>query len=90
MEKQNEQNKCPHCNVALATGTKPFTPLSPAQTQLLEFINALDAPDLVQSLKLVHNLALYHSDISINEEEKVALCWAKGLWEHIHAVSMEN
>lgn len=76
MSTQNGQNKCAHCNVVL-------TQLTPAQTQLLDFINPLDAPDLVHSLKHIHNIALYHSEGPLNDPEKVALYWMKGLWERI-------
>ncbi|MEM9649114.1 MAG: hypothetical protein AAF969_11585 [Bacteroidota bacterium] len=76
MSTQNGQNRCPHCKAVL-------TPLSPAQTQLLDFINPLDAPDLVHSLKHIHNIALYHSEGPLDDPEKVALYWMKGLWERI-------
>ncbi len=90
MANQNEQNRCPYCNAAFATAGTRYVPqisqLTPAQTQLLDFANALDAPDLVKALKLIHDLALYHSDGLIDDPEKVALYWVKGLWEHIEGI----
>nr|WP_299382372.1 hypothetical protein [Allomuricauda sp.] len=95
MPNEQSHKRCPQCNADLTSGdtrhvSKNRELLTPAQTQLLDFINALDAPDLVQSLKLVHDLALYHSDGPIEDPEKVALYWMKGLWEHIQAISMES
>ena len=61
--------------------------LTPAQVQLLEFADALDGPDLVKSLQLVHDMALYHSQYPIDEDEKSALHSAKLLWECIAAIA---
>ncbi|MCL6273298.1 hypothetical protein M3P19_04715 [Muricauda sp. 2012CJ35-5] len=84
MRNENGQ-RCPQCNAVLpATGAPnvpPIPQLTPAQIQLLDFVNALDAPDMVRALKLIHDLALYHSDGPLDDPEKVALYWMKGLWE---------
>lgn len=55
--------------------------------ELLQFADSLDGPDLVKSLQLLHNIALYHSQHPIDEEEKNALHSAKLLWERIAAIS---
>lgn len=74
------QNQCPHCQ----KGTTPKSQqLTPAQVQLLEFADSLDGPDLVKSLQLVHDMALYHSQYPIDEDEKSALHSTKLLWECI-------
>ncbi|MEM9362142.1 MAG: hypothetical protein AAGA43_05875 [Bacteroidota bacterium] len=63
--------------------------LSPAQRELLEFTDVLDGPDLVQSLKLVHDMALYDSYGLIDRPEKNALYATKCLWELIDAIARE-
>jgi hypothetical protein len=40
---------------------------------MLEFLNGLDRPDLVNSLKLIHDCAIYHSSVSFDTQEKTAL-----------------
>ncbi|MEO0902067.1 MAG: hypothetical protein AAFY00_08580 [Bacteroidota bacterium] len=60
--------------------------ISPAQRELLKFTDALDGPDLVQSLKLVHDMALYDSYCLIDGPEKNALYTTKCLWERIEAI----
>jgi len=60
--------------------------LSPAQIQLLDYANYLDGPDLVKSLKLLHNIAVYLSSEPLYEAEKDALYSVKGLWECIERV----
>ncbi|RDY61494.1 hypothetical protein DX873_04850 [Flagellimonas nanhaiensis] len=60
--------------------------LTPAQVELLQFANYLDGPDLVNALKLLHDVVIYHSEIPLDEEEKTALYSVKGLWECIQAI----
>ena len=88
MLNEKSQKPCPHCTADLATKDESKTThlLTPAQKELLNFANAVDAPDLVKALKLVHNMALYHSDGLIDDPEKVALYWVKGLWECIEEI----
>ncbi|WP_437395379.1 hypothetical protein [Flagellimonas lutimaris] len=64
--------------------------LSPAQVQLLHYADALDGPHLVKSLKLLHNIAVYHSTEPIDEEEKDALYLIKGLWECVEGIVRER
>ncbi|WP_431161982.1 hypothetical protein [Flagellimonas beolgyonensis] len=81
------QKNCSHGSNADAQSA-PKIPhmLSPAQVQLLHYADALDGPDLVKSLKLLHDIAVYHSTKPIDEEEKDALYLIKGLWECIERV----
>ncbi|MEO9513185.1 MAG: hypothetical protein ABJN84_03585 [Flavobacteriaceae bacterium] len=95
MSTQNGQNCCPHCKKGSPAEDATSTPkisqmLSPAQIKLLEYANHLDGPDRVKHLKLLHNVALYHSHSIIDEDEKNALFSAKCLWECIEEIVGED
>ena len=55
--------------------------LSPAQVEFLRMVMFHGVHDLSASLKLVHDIALYHSDYPFEEVEKSALYDVKSLWE---------
>jgi len=86
MRNVNGQNVCSKCN-ANTTDTlstdKPRTTklLTSGEVEMLEFLNDLDRPDLVNSLKLIHDCAIYHSFVSLDTEEKTALYDIRILWE---------
>jgi len=87
MSTQDGQKSCPHCSSANAqSASKISQMLSPAQIQLLGYADALDGPDLVQSLKLLHNITVYHSSEPLDEAEKDALYSIKVLWECIERI----
>lgn len=44
--------------------------------------------ELVKSLKMVHDFALYHTDLFFDTEEKIALFNLKYLWEELE--QLEN
>lgn len=82
------QSRCPKCNAILATpdaqaASQILYRLSPAQLKLLEYLDPLDGPDRVEALKLVHDIAVYHSHEPLEEMEKNALYQIKVLWELI-------
>jgi hypothetical protein len=60
--------------------------LTPSQFEFIEFVLFYGASELSKSLKLVHDMALYHSDISINADEKRALFSVKCLWEGVEEI----
>ncbi|MFT0715585.1 hypothetical protein [Flagellimonas lutimaris] len=87
MSTQDGQKSCPQGSNAHAQSVPKISQmLSPAQIQLLDYADALDGPDLVKSLKLLHNIAVYHSSEPLDEAEKDALYSIKGLWECIERV----
>ena len=91
MSTQDGQKSCPYCSSANAQSVPKISQmLSPAQIQLLDYADALDGPDLVQSLKLLHDIAVYHSTEPIDEEEKDALYHIKVLWECIEVIVGEG
>ena len=57
--------------------------VSAIQVEFLKFLHFQGIPELVQSLKLVHDLALYHSDLLIDDDERVALFHVKIIWEEL-------
>ena len=88
------QNQCLHCKAALTAEEAQSAPkisqmLTPAQVELIQFANYLDGPDLVNALKLLHDVVIYHSEIPLDEEEKTALFSVKGLWECIQAIEKD-
>ncbi len=91
MSTQDGQKNCPQGSSADAqSAPKILHMLSPAQVQLLHYADALDGPHLVKSLKLLHNIAVYHSTEPIDEEEKDALYLIKGLWECVEGIVRER
>jgi hypothetical protein len=59
------------------------TSLTQSQADFLSLVQCQGYLELSRSLKMVHDLALYHSDISFNSVEKSALFDLKLLWEGI-------
>ncbi len=55
--------------------------LWPAQAKFLEDILFMDVEGLSQSLKHVHELALYYTQVDLGENEKQTLMDVKLLWE---------
>ena len=55
--------------------------LSPAQVEFLSMVLFHGVHDLSASLKLIHDIALYHSDYPFEEVEKSTLYDVKSLWE---------
>ncbi|WDO14530.1 hypothetical protein MH928_07490 [Flavobacterium sp. WW92] len=47
--------------------------LTPSQCEFIDFVLFYGASELSKSLRIVHDLALYHSDVPIGAEEKRAL-----------------
>ena len=84
---EGQEKSCPHCsNPNAQCATQPPQMLTPAQLELLDYADALDGPDVVKSLKLLHDVVIYHSYEPIDEEEKNALFHLKGLWECIERI----
>lgn len=60
--------------------------ISPAELEFLAFIQFYDVNNLIQSLKTIHELALYHTDVCMDTPEKEALFNVKMLWEELEEV----
>lgn len=57
------------------------SPLTTSQAEFLYLVECQGCQELSSSLKMVHDLALYHSDIPLDQVEKSALFDLKVLWE---------
>ena len=48
-------------------------PLTPAQEKLLEFFEDREIPDLLKSYKRVFELACFHTELEVQDNDKLAL-----------------
>ncbi|GAA0892874.1 hypothetical protein GCM10009122_25530 [Fulvivirga kasyanovii] len=64
--------------------------LLPSQAEFLDYIMFHGVSEFSKSLRLIHDLALYHSDVSFNGEEKSALFDLKILWEGFDRIELES
>jgi len=62
---------------------------TPAQLELLETILFNGASAMADEFMLIHDIALYHSDYTIDSKEKTALFQLKQLAEIIERISEE-
>lgn len=61
-----------------------------SQADFLELMLSHGVQELSRSLKLIHDLALYHSDIPFDKNEKTALFDLKLLWEGFEQIDREK
>lgn len=64
--------------------------LLPSQAEFLDSIMFHGVSGFSKSLKLIHDLALYHSDVPFDEDEKSALFDLKILWEGFERIGQES
>ncbi|MEO6286651.1 MAG: hypothetical protein ABIN80_24895 [Dyadobacter sp.] len=57
------------------------TPLTQSQAEFWYLVECQGCKELAHSLKMIHDLALYHSDVPFDTVEKTALFDLKVLWE---------
>ena len=62
---------------------------TPAQLELLETILFNGASAMAEEFMLIHDIALYHSDYTIDSKEKTALFQLKQFAEIIERISEE-
>ncbi len=90
----NGQNVCPNCHSAnTAVDTRNVSKINksllPSQVEFLDFVMFHGVHELSESLKLIHNMALYHSDLPFDNVEKSALFDLKMLWEGLENIGGE-
>ena len=56
-------------------------PLTDSQAEFWYLVESQGCKELAHSLRMIHDLALYHSDIPFDTAEKSALFDLKVLWE---------
>ena len=87
MRTSNGQNSSFKDNCSkTATGLFTIEPKKPnalnsSELEFLDFIKFQGIRELVKSLKVVHDFALYHTDLCFDTKEKNALFNLKILWE---------
>lgn len=64
-------------------------PLTASQAEFWYLVECQGCKELAHSLKMVHDLALYHSDIPFDTVEKSALYDLKVLWEGFEKLGAE-
>ncbi len=60
--------------------------VSKAQLRFLDYIRFHREEELSKSLKLIHDLSLYHSDVPFDKSERAALFDLKILWEGLETL----
>ena len=92
MRNTNGQNACLNSNHSktvhgsLLIESKISNSLTVAEAEFLDFIKSQGIDELIHSLKMVHDFALYHSDLCFDAKEKNALFNLKVLWEGLEAL----
>jgi hypothetical protein len=57
--------------------------ITSAEADILYLIDTQGSRELARSLRMIHDMALYHSDILFEEPQKSALYDMKLLWEEL-------
>ena len=68
-------------NSSLLVESKIPNPLNTSESEFLDFVKFHGIEVFVSSLKMIHDFALYHTDLCFVTEEKNALFNLKILWE---------
>jgi len=78
----NGQTACLNGNqLEHVNGSKIPISLNASEAEFLDFVKFHGIDELIKSLKMVHDFALYHTDLSLDTQEKNALFNLKILWE---------
>jgi len=59
------------------------------QLELLDMVKSSGASELAENFMLIHDIALYHSDYTIKEREKMALYQLKLMSDILTKISKE-
>ena len=60
--------------------------LNPLEVKCIENLKSLGIEDLIHALKMIHDLALYHTDFCLDTTEKNALYSLKALWSELETL----
>lgn len=90
MPTQNGQSISPEGTPAKASAdARNASQFSKFQSKFLEDLLSQGVEHVAVSLRLIHELALYHSDIPLDQQEKEALYDMKLLWEGLEQMGNE-
>ncbi len=92
MRNPDGQNDCCSCNCSQkvygSNEPKVSKVIQYSEREFLDFIRFYGIDDFVQSLKLIHDFALYHTQLSFDTDEKNALFSLKVLWERMEKMKI--
>ena len=78
----NGQTACLNGNhVESVNGSETLKSLNSVEQEFIDNLKFQGIEELVNSLKMTHDFALYHTDLCFDTEEKIALFNLKFLWE---------
>ncbi|WP_109831122.1 hypothetical protein [Reichenbachiella versicolor] len=82
MRTQNGQTACLNSNhLESVNGSEILKPLNSIEQEFIGNLKFHGIEELIESLKMVHDFALYHTDLCFDTPEKTALFNLKFLWE---------
>ncbi|WP_103070768.1 hypothetical protein [Aquimarina sediminis] len=91
MSTQNGQNSYQNGNhlktVNDSVESKTSTPLTSTQEDFFDYIQFHGIDNFIKSLKMIHDFALYHTDLCFDKSEKNALFNLKILWEGLERIA---
>ena len=84
MQTPNGQTACLNGNhLESVNGSEILKSLNSVEREFIGNLKFQGIEELVNSLKMIHDFALYHTDLCFDTEEKVALFNLKILWEEL-------
>ena len=82
MRTSNGQTACLNGNhVESVNGSEILKSLNSVEQEFIGNLKFQGIEELIKSLKMIHDFALYHTDLCFDTEEKIALFNLKFLWE---------
>ncbi len=82
MQTPNGQTACLNGNhVESINGSEILKSLNSVEQEFIGNLKFQGIEELVKSLKMIHDFALYHTDLCFDTSEKIALFNLKFLWE---------
>lgn len=74
-------------NDSLQAESKVSSILNSSELEFLSYVKFHGIDELIHSLKMIHDFALYHTDLCFDAEEKNALFNVKILWEELEQIN---
>ncbi|MDN5215788.1 hypothetical protein QQ020_27165 [Fulvivirgaceae bacterium BMA12] len=91
MRNTNGQNVCLNDSLLKtvdgSTEPKVPTPLNASESEFIDYIKFHGIDEFIKSLRMIHDFALYHTDLCFDKEEKSALFDLKILWEGFEQIT---
>ena len=82
MRNSNGSNVCLNGkNVESINGSEILKSLNSIEEEFIGNLKFQGIEELIESLKMIHDFALYHTDLCFDTPEKIALFNLKFLWE---------